>query len=178
MTSRDIVFKALKGENTPRPACGPLAVHADCIIRYHEKYQPDVVWISSDTWVTAEAMGAPVQFPGNNQPMSGLQEGFVHSTEDLIKIPKPDPGIQGRQPLMLEALSHVVEALGKDVFIATCTDQECLYLAYAMFVLTSKVEDKYEKGFERAKKAIEINPGSKIYKETLEKIEGEKQENE
>jgi tetratricopeptide (TPR) repeat protein len=28
------------------------------------------------------------------------------------------------------------------------------------------------------KKAIEINPGSKIYNETLEKLEGKKQENE
>lgn len=108
MTSRDIVFKALQGKNTPRPACGPLAVHfcavdngvsirdftltpsvhAECVIRYHEKYQPDAVWISADTWVTAEAMGSSVLFPGDNQPMSGPQEGFVHSAADLNKIPK------------------------------------------------------------------------------------------
>jgi MtaA/CmuA family methyltransferase len=165
MTSRDIVFKALKGEDTPRPACGPLAVHfcavdrgisirdftlkssahADCIIRYHEKYKTDAVWISADTWVTAEAMGAPVHFPGNNQPMSGLQEGFVHSAEDLNKIPKPDPGSQGRQPLMLEALSQVVEALGKDVFIVGCFDQSPFSLACQVAgittVLTKLTED-------------------------------------
>ena len=149
MTSRDIVFKALSGEKTPRPACGPLAVHfcavdngvsirdftldpsvhADCIIRYHEKYQPDAVWISADTWVTAEAMGASVDFPDNDQPMSGLQGGFVHSAADLNKIPKPDPYIQGRQPILLEALSRVVEALGKDVFIVGCFDQSPFSLA-------------------------------------------------
>ena len=157
MTSRDIVHKALRGEKTPRPACGPLAVHfcavdngvsirdftldsalhADCIIRYHEKYRPDAVWISADTWVTAEAMGASVNFPGNDQPMAGLQEGFVRSAADIDKIPKPDPHIQGRQPLMLEALSRVVEALGKEVFVVGCFDQSPFSLACQVAGITS-----------------------------------------
>jgi len=149
MTSRDIVFKSLRGEDTPRPACGPLAVHfcavdsgvaihdftlnssvhVECIIRYHEKYQPDAVWISSDTWVTAEAMGAKVGFPNNDQPMCGHQEGFIRSTADLDKILEPDPYSQGRQPLLLEALSRVVDVLGKDVFIVGCFDQSPFSLA-------------------------------------------------
>ena len=149
MTSRDIVFKALKGENTPRPACGPLAVHfcavdngvsirdftlnssvhAECIFRYHEKIQPDAVWISADTWVTAESMGAKVGFPSNDQPMCGLQEGFIRSAVKLDKIPEPDPYSQGRQPLLLEALSRVAEAIGKDVFIVGCFDQSPFSLA-------------------------------------------------
>lgn len=157
MTSRDIVFKALKGEKTPRPACGPLAVHfcavdnrvsirdftlnssvhADCIIRYHEKYQPDAVWISADTWVTAEAMGAYVSFPDENLPMTGIQEGFVHSSADLDRIPKPDPYVQGRQPILLESLSRVVEALGKDVFVVGCFDQAPFSLACQIGGITS-----------------------------------------
>lgn len=157
MTSRDIVFKALKGDNTHRPACGPLAVHfcardngvsikdftlnssvhADCIIRYHEKYKPDAVWISADTWVTAEAMGAQVSFPNENQPMAGIQEGFVHSATDLQRIPKPDPYIQGRQPIMLEILSRVVETLAKEVFIAGCFDQSPFSLACQIGGMTS-----------------------------------------
>jgi MtaA/CmuA family methyltransferase len=165
MTSRDIVFNALKGDNTPRPACGPLAVHfcaldngvsirdftlnssvhADCIIRYHEKFQPDAVWISADTWVTAEAMGAKVGFPGNDQPMCGLQEGFIHSAADLDKILEPDPFSQGRQPILLEALSRLVEALGKEVFIVGCFDQSPFSLACQVAgmasVMTKLTED-------------------------------------
>jgi MtaA/CmuA family methyltransferase len=165
MNSREIVFKALKGEDTSRPACGPLAVHfcasdngvsiedftlnssvhAECILRYHEKYLPDAVWISADTWVTAEAMGASVRFPGKNQPMSGLQEGFIHSSKDLKRIPNPDPYVQGRQPLLLEALSHVVEALGNDVFIVGCFDQSSFSLACQVAgmasVMTKLTED-------------------------------------
>ncbi len=149
MNAKEIVFKALKGEKTPRPACGPLAVHfcaadngvsirdftldsavhAECIIRYYEKYRPDVVWISADTWVTAEAMGASIFFPSGNQPISGSQEGFIHSSSDLNKIPKPDPYAQGRQPILLEVLSRVVEALGKDVFVVGCFDQSPFSLA-------------------------------------------------
>jgi MtaA/CmuA family methyltransferase len=165
MTSRDIVFNAIRGKDTPRPACGPLAVHfcatdngvsiedftlkpsilAECVIRYHEKYRPDAVWISADTWVTAEAMGASVRFPGKNQPLSGNHEGFIHSSSDLDRIPNPDPYIQSRQPIMLEALSRVVEALGKDVFIVGCFDQSPFSLACQIAgiatVMTKLTED-------------------------------------
>jgi MtaA/CmuA family methyltransferase len=178
MTSREIVFRALKGKKTPRPACGPLAVHfcavdsgisfrdftlnssihAECIIRYHEKYQPDAVWISADTWVTAEAMGVQVSFPDEGQPMSGLQGGIIHSPADLNKIPKPDPYVQGRQPILLEALSRVVETLGEDVFIVGCFDQSPFSLACQVggmpSIMTKLADDPpflealMEKGFE------------------------------
>jgi uroporphyrinogen-III decarboxylase len=140
MTSRDLVKKALKGEPAPLPACGPLAtffcaaeagislqeftlnadVQVDCILRYHEKYRPDAVWVSVDTWVTAEAMGAPVFSPLGDQPLTGPPEGFISTTRDLDRIPIPDPNSRGRQPIMLEVLTRVVEALGQDTFVVGC----------------------------------------------------------
>ena len=67
MNSRQIVHAALAGEETPRVPVGPLAVHVtaalagrtiedytldpgimvDCICRYHERFQPDAVWLSA-----------------------------------------------------------------------------------------------------------------------------------
>ena len=62
-------------------------VHIECLLRYYEKYEPDVIWISADTWVTAQAVGAPVHSPDSNQPLAGPSDGFIHSRHDLDRIP-------------------------------------------------------------------------------------------
>ncbi|NOR15047.1 MAG: hypothetical protein GQ544_05045, partial [Candidatus Aminicenantes bacterium] len=165
MNSREIVFKALRGEATPRPAFGPLAthfcaadagvylreftlnpeVHVQCLLRYFEKYHPDVVWVSADTWVTAEAMGIPVAFPGKELPLSGLPQGIIKSAQDIESIPAPDPYSQGRQPLMLEVLSRIVETVGNEVFVVGCFDQSPFSLACQIGgitnILSKTIED-------------------------------------
>ena len=152
MTSRELVRRALKGEPTPRPAVGPLAVHctarlagvslreftldagmlADCVVRYHREFQPDAIWLSADTWVSAEAMGAKVAFPGDNQPMGGTGEPLIQSAADIARIPPPDPTKQGRWPLMLDALRRIRRAVGPDVFVVACFDQYPFSLACAV----------------------------------------------
>ena len=92
MTSRDIVHAALDGQPTPRVPTGPLAVHfcaglagyslrqyttdakalADSVVRYYERFKPDAVWLSADTWVTAQAMGAKSGLPMIANPLAGL----------------------------------------------------------------------------------------------------------
>jgi uroporphyrinogen decarboxylase len=148
---KEIVQWTLEGREVPRFACGPLAVHycaglrgvslreyttnarvlSDCILEYHERFRPDAVWVSADTWVTAEAMGATVGFPGENSPLGGMGEALVSTLDDIDRIPSPDPSSQGRMPLMLEALSRVKDALGEEVFIVACFDQYPFSLACA-----------------------------------------------
>jgi MtaA/CmuA family methyltransferase len=141
--SKQIVLRALQGQTNPSVATGPLAVHfcaaaagqslrdytlnprvlADCVLRYYERFRPDAVWVSADTWVTAQAMGKPVAFPGPGQPLAGTPGALVRTLADVARIPPPDPWKQGRCPLMLEALGRVVEVLGNDVFVVACFDQ-------------------------------------------------------
>ncbi len=150
--SKQIVLRALRGQPTPRAATGPLAVHycarwadasladytqdprvlADSVLRYYEQFRPDAVWVSADTWVTAQAMGKPVAFPGRGQPLAGTPERFIQSRADVDRIPPPDPTRQGRWPLMLEALGRVVEALGDEVCVVACFDQYPFSLACAL----------------------------------------------
>lgn len=150
--SRELVRKALRGEETSRVAIGPLAVHfcaawsgvslrdytlsakvlADCVLRYYERFRPDAVCLSADTWVTAQAMGAAVAFPGEGQPLSGTGEHLVRSPADLARIPPPDPSRQGRCPMMIEALERVVEALHGEAFVVACFDQYPFSLACAL----------------------------------------------
>ena len=141
--SRSLVTRTLSGEPVGRPVAGPLAVHycaglfgvtlrqyttdprvlADCVIRYHETFEPDAVWVSADTWVTAESMGATVGFAGDDQPMGGVGGAVVRTAADIERIRPPDPSSQGRMPLMLEAVERVARALGDDVFVVACFDQ-------------------------------------------------------
>ncbi len=152
MNGRQIVSAALSGKSTSQVGCGPLAVHfcarqagrsirdyttdatalSDSVLFYCEKYRPDVVWISADTWVSAEAMGATVDFPGDEQPMCGVGEPVIQTPADIDRIPPADPQSQGRQPLMLEALERVAQQIGDEVFVVACFDQSPFSLACAM----------------------------------------------
>lgn len=165
MNGRERVRKALAGDPVDRPACGPLAVHAcagyagiplfefstrpdrlaDAVVRYFERFRPDAVWVSADTWVTAEAMGAKVRAPGPEEPLAGTGEPVVRTAADVDRIPAPDPGSRGRQPVLLEALRRVRSALGEGAFIVGCFDQSPFSLACALAgletVLVKTVED-------------------------------------
>jgi MtaA/CmuA family methyltransferase len=152
MTSRDLVRAAIAGKETPRVPIAPLSVHGtaalagvriedytlnptvmvDCICRYYERFHPDAVWLSADTWVTAEAMGAAVAFPGPNQPMAGTGEALVRCAADIDRLPAPDPHTRGRMPRMLEAMRLLRQRLGDDVFIVACFDQSPFSLACAL----------------------------------------------
>ncbi len=152
MNYRERTVNALKGRLLDRFPTGPLAVHycaqlaghsikeytlnpkalAESVLAYYEIFKPDVVWVSADTWVTAEAMGAQIAFPDENQPLGGTGEPLVKSLKDVEKIPPVNVKSQGRFPIILEALERVVEQLGDEVFIVGCFDQSPFSLACAL----------------------------------------------
>jgi uroporphyrinogen decarboxylase len=155
LNSKQIVTSALVGQPVPRVPTGPLAVHfcskvagcsirqyttdprllAESVLRYFERFHPDAVWVSADTWVSAQAMGAKVGAIAEDQPFGRLGTPLVRTGRDIARIPPPQPAVQGRYPLMLEALARVVEALGKEVFIVACFDQYPFSLAAALMGL-------------------------------------------
>lgn len=150
--SKALVARALRGEPGARVPVGPLAVHfcahwagatlreysvsapklAESVIRYWERFRPDAVWLSADTWVNAQAMGAKIGATDDNQPLGGQGPPLVQTAADIDRIPPPDVGSQGRYPLMLEALSRIVAALGRDVWVIGCMDQYPFSLASAL----------------------------------------------
>jgi uroporphyrinogen decarboxylase len=115
------------------------------VIRYHERFRPDAIWLSTDTWVSAQAMGASVGGE-EDQPWGGVGKPLIQTARDIDRIPAPDVGSQGRYPIMLQALSRVVEALGKDVFIVACFDQYPFSLSAALMgmneIMVKAVEDR------------------------------------
>lgn len=156
-TGKRLLAHTLQGLPTPRVPAGPLAVHycarlngvslreystsprilAESVIRYHERFRPDAVWLSADTWVSAEAMGAKVGASDDDQPLGGLGPPLIETAADLERVPRPDPGSQGRYPLMLSALERIVAALGQDAGIVACFDQYPFSLAAALMGLNN-----------------------------------------
>ena len=150
--SRELVRRALRGQSTSRAPTGPLAVHfcgafaghslrqytshariiSDSVVRYYERFKPDAVWVSADTWISAQAMGARVGPVDDQQPFGGLGAPLIQTAGDIDRIPPADPSCHGRYPLMVEALARVVEQLGKEVFIVACFDQFPFSLAAAL----------------------------------------------
>ena len=152
MKSKELVDRVLHGLDTPRVATGPLAVHycaglagrtvrdystharflAESVIRYYERFHPDAVWVSADTWVSAQAMGAKVGATDEHQPLGGLGLPAVRTTADIDRLPPPDLETQGRYPMMLEALARVVSALSSEACVVACFDQYPFSLAAAL----------------------------------------------
>ncbi len=143
MTGRQRMLAALAGEPVDRAPVSPLAVHscaplvgaslrqyslsaetlATAVVRYAELFEPDAVWVSADTWVTAEAMGVQVKAAREDQPLAGTGAPLVRTLADAEAIPPPDPGRNGRYPLMIEATRRVRKTLGEEAFIVACFDQ-------------------------------------------------------
>ena len=164
--SRQLLADTLQGRIPHRVATGPLAVHfcarlagvslrqyttdphllAASVIAYWEKFRPDAVWLSADTWVSAEAMGARVGAVSEDQPFGGMGIPLIRSARDIDRIPPPDPQSQGRYPLMLEALKIIVQALGQKAFLVACFDQYPFSLAAALLgineIMLKVVEDR------------------------------------
>jgi len=152
MNSKQLVGRTLQGLAVPRVASGPLAVHycaglagytlrdystkprvlAESVLRYYERFRPDAVWVSADTWVSAQAMGAKVGAPDEHQPLGGQGPPLVKTAADIDRIPPPDVGTQGRYPMMIEAFKRVVAAVGNEAFIVACVDQYPFSLAAAL----------------------------------------------
>lgn len=142
MNSRELIERTLAGDAVPRFPAGPLAVHfcakyagvsvhrytsdagvlADSVIRYCERFRPDAVWVSADTWVNAQAMGARVGAASDDLPWGGIGPPLIRTAGDIDRIPRPDTATQGRYPLMLEALRRVSRAVGNEVFVVGCFD--------------------------------------------------------
>lgn len=165
MNAKELVRATLEGRPTPRIPAGPLAVHycariagcslrrystdpgalAEAVLRYYERFRPDAVWFSSDTWVSAQAMGARVDATDDNQPFGGFGGPVIQTAADIDRIPDPDVGLHGRYPMMLEAFNRIAAGLGREVFLVACFDQYPFSLAAALMgierILVKAVED-------------------------------------
>ena len=114
---------------------------------YYERFRPDAVWLSADTWVTAQAMGAAVGFPGDDQPMGGLGEPLVRIARgcrphtSARRDAAGSVAVDDRGPC-----SGSWKRLRGRAFVVACFDQYPFSLACALMgmqqMMTSVMEDR------------------------------------
>ncbi len=84
-----------------------------------EAYEADAVYVSSDNYILAEALGGQVILPPDDPPV--LIRTAASTIEEAVELPALDIR-RGRIPVILEATRLLRQKLGDSIFVKTCLD--------------------------------------------------------
>lgn len=131
MTPKELLFKCLRHEETPRPAWVPMAgVHAgflkgyaadevyqdadklvESLLEVNKLYSPDGLLLLFDLQLEAEIMGCRIQWEKNSPPCVRS-----HPLEDNMIIPDKKLGRdEGRLPLVIDVTRRIKKEIGDQV---------------------------------------------------------------
>lgn len=139
MNGVERVMKALRFERTDRvPVIPELIQHnlevagqmhgafstdpdvmCEVILAGWKAYETDAVYVSSDNYLIAEAMGGQVKIPEDDPP--ALLRHAVSSIEEAVELEPLDVN-RGRIPVILKATERLRKELKDEVFVKTCID--------------------------------------------------------
>jgi uroporphyrinogen decarboxylase len=84
-------------------------------LRLHELVGQDIICVGSDNFYIAEAFGC--ETTRSDEELPSLVAPPLGAIEDVYRLEVPNPGTQGRMPLMLEAIALLRQAVGDEVAI-------------------------------------------------------------
>ncbi len=90
---------------------------AEAQYRAWQVYGQDAVVAQSDNYYIAEGFGVAVQHYDDSTPT--LKTPAVHDLEDIHRLRVPDPHRDGRMPVYLEAIRHLVKMTRGEVAVRT-----------------------------------------------------------
>ncbi|GAK55466.1 uroporphyrinogen decarboxylase family protein [Candidatus Vecturithrix granuli] len=115
---------------------------ADSRIACRERFQYDGVYVSAETWVTAEAMGAPVQY-SEDAPVQGTTP-LLADKKQIDRLIPADPACDGRLPLLVKALEIAVRRAQDQFAVIGNFDQSPFSLACALRGINQVMLDVYD----------------------------------
>lgn len=84
-------------------------------LRAYELYRHDLVSVGVDVYnVEAEAIGCPIEYY-HDQTMPSVKGGIINNLSDLKNLTIPNPRIDGRMPIFLEATHIISDRIGSQV---------------------------------------------------------------
>ena len=83
---------------------------AQCQIAVAKRFKIDAVYVDSDPIIEIEAMGARIRYPEDESPST--LEPIVRVSNDIRSLKQPDPEVDGRLPVWLEAVRILREKVG------------------------------------------------------------------
>lgn len=115
---------------------------ADSRIACRERFQYDGIYISAETWVTAEAMGAPVQY-AEDAPVQGTTP-LLADKQQIDHLVPADPACDERLPLLVKAVEIAVRRANDQFAVIGNFDQSPFSLACALRGINQVMLDVYD----------------------------------
>ena len=107
-----------------------------------ERFRYDGLYISAETWVTAEAMGAPVSY-SDDTPIQGMTP-LLHDKKNLERLIPSDPKYDGRLPLLVKAVEIAARRSQDRFAVIGNFDQSPFSLACALRGINQLMIDVYD----------------------------------
>jgi uroporphyrinogen decarboxylase len=102
----------------PSEVCRSLDLLLEALERELEIYSPDALTVGLDVYnVEAEAAGCSVRYFDDSPDVPAVTAPVVAGPGDLGRLGRPDPGRDGRMPLMVEAAARLNRSVGAEVAV-------------------------------------------------------------
>ena len=103
---------------SPSEVCRSLDLLLEALEKELEVYDPDLLTVGLDVYnVEAEAVGCEVRYFGAAPDVPAVAGPIVAGPADLGRLRRPDPGRDGRIPLMVEAAARLRRAVGPGLVV-------------------------------------------------------------
>jgi uroporphyrinogen decarboxylase len=130
---------------SPSEVCRSLDLLLEALDKELEVYDADVLTVGVDFYnVEAEAVGCEVRYFGRAPDVPAVAAPILQGPGGLGGLRRPDPGHDGRMPLLVEAAARLERAIGGDIVIrgaVTGPFSLACALAGTEAVLVATVED-------------------------------------
>ena len=103
---------------SPSEVCRSLDLLLEALDKELEVYDPDVLTVGLDVYnVEAEAVGCEVRYFGRAPDVPAVAAAIVEGPGGLGGLRRPDPGRDGRMPLLVEAAARLERAVGSGMIV-------------------------------------------------------------
>lgn len=103
---------------SPSEVCHSLDLLGEALHKELEVYDPDVLTVGLDVYnVEAEAVGCEVRYFGTAPDVPAVAAPILEGPAGLGGLRRPDPGRDGRMPLLVEAAARLERELGSDIIV-------------------------------------------------------------
>jgi len=103
---------------SPSEVCRSLDLLLEALEKELEIYGPDALTVGVDVYnVEAEAVGCEVRYFGRSPDVPAVAAPILDGPGGIGRLRRPDPGRDGRMPLLVEAAARLARAKGGEVVV-------------------------------------------------------------
>ena len=110
--------KARLAGRSPSEVCRDGGLLRECLERELETYDPDMLVVGIDVYnVEAEALGCAIRYFEGSADVPAVEAPLLESPGGLGRLGLPDPGRDGRMPLLIDTAARLHKDMGRGIII-------------------------------------------------------------